>query len=110
MAPKRYNFAGIIGDCRWFGRKSLGTLAQLQEEMKGCKACSLCRSRVKSVPGEGSESAKVMFIGEAPGFHENQHGRPFVGAAGQFLDQLLASIGLDRSQVFIANVVMSPAR
>jgi uracil-DNA glycosylase len=87
------------------GGFAVGNLSELEEEIKACQACTLCKSRVKSVPGEGSEEATVMFIGEAPGFHENQQGRPFVGAAGQFLDQLLASIGLDRSKVFIANVV-----
>jgi uracil-DNA glycosylase family 4 len=57
------------------------------------------------VPGEGAEAADIMFIGEAPGWHEDQQGRPFVGPAGKFLDELLASIGLNRSQVFIANVI-----
>jgi DNA polymerase len=57
------------------------------------------------VPGEGNPHAKILFIGEGPGYHEDQQGRPFVGPAGQFLDELLASIGLKRSDVFIANVV-----
>jgi DNA polymerase len=57
------------------------------------------------VPGEGRIDADVMFIGEAPGYYEDQQGRPFVGAAGQFLEQLLESIGLKRSDVFIANVI-----
>lgn len=57
------------------------------------------------VPGEGAEDAAIMFIGEAPGFHEDQQGRPFVGAAGQFLDNLLHSIGLDRSKVYICNII-----
>jgi DNA polymerase len=60
---------------------------------------------VKAVPGEGPAHADIMFIGEGPGFHENQQGRPFVGAAGQFLDELLNLIGLKREQVFICNVV-----
>lgn len=80
-------------------------LARLNEEVKACQACPLGKSRLNAVPGEGSETATIMFIGEAPGWHENQQGRPFVGAAGQFLEQLLASIGLTRSQVFIANVI-----
>jgi DNA polymerase len=58
-----------------------------------------------AVPGTGAEDAELMFIGEAPGFHEDQQGLPFVGAAGQFLDQLLASIGLSRQVVYIANVI-----
>jgi len=57
------------------------------------------------VPGEGSEDADVLFIGEAPGWHEDQQGRPFVGPAGGFLDELLRSIGLSRKQVYIANVI-----
>jgi DNA polymerase len=57
------------------------------------------------VPGEGPGNAEIMFIGEGPGFHEDQHGRPFVGAAGKLLEELLALIGLKREQVFIANVV-----
>ena len=61
------------------------------------------------MPGEGAENADIMFIGEAPGWHEDQQGRPFVGPAGQFLDQLLASINLKREQVYIANVIKSPA-
>ena len=58
-----------------------------------------------AVPGEGPANASIMFIGEGPGFHENEQGRPFVGAAGRFLEELLASIGMERTQVFIANVV-----
>jgi DNA polymerase len=61
--------------------------------------------RTKVVPGEGAENAEIMFIGEAPGWHEDQQGRPFVGQAGQFLDRLLASINLNRQQVYIANVI-----
>jgi DNA polymerase len=57
------------------------------------------------VPGEGPEDAEIIFIGEAPGFHEDQQGRPFVGAAGQFLEELLDSISLKREEVFIANVI-----
>jgi DNA polymerase len=70
-----------------------------------CTACVLAKTRTKTVPGDGAPDAEILFIGEAPGFHEDQQGRPFVGAAGQFLSELLASIGLDRSRVFIANVV-----
>jgi uracil-DNA glycosylase len=80
-------------------------LAALYEEVRSCRACVLCESRLNAVPGEGCESAGVMFIGEAPGYHENQQGRPFVGAAGQFLDELLESIGLKRKDVYIANVI-----
>ncbi len=70
-----------------------------------CQNCALHHSRIKSVPGEGPKDAKIMFIGEGPGFHENQQGRPFVGQAGKFLDELLSVSGLKRETVFITNVV-----
>jgi DNA polymerase len=65
----------------------------------------LHESRKKSVPGDGPANAEIMFIGEGPGFHENEQGHPFVGAAGKFLDQLLAQAGVTREDVFIGNVV-----
>ena len=81
------------------------SLDSLNNEIKNCTDCELSIQRTKVVPGEGPENASILFIGEAPGWNEDQQGRPFIGAAGQFLDQLLASIGLDRQKVFIANVV-----
>jgi DNA polymerase len=81
------------------------TLAQIAKEVSICTNCALHESRMKSVPGEGPADAEIMFIGEGPGFHENEQGRPFVGASGKFLDQLLAQAGVTRSDVFIANVV-----
>jgi len=81
------------------------TLAQIAKEVSVCTNCALHESRKKSVPGEGPANAEIMFIGEGPGFHENEQGRPFVGAAGKFLDQLLAQAGVTRSEVFIGNVV-----
>lgn len=81
------------------------TLAQIAKEVTVCTNCALHHSRKKSVPGEGPASAEIMFIGEGPGFHENEQGRPFVGAAGQFLDQLLAQAGVTRADVWIGNVV-----
>jgi len=83
----------------------MSALAQLCEEIKACRDCELAKYRTKVVPGEGAEDADLLFIGEAPGWHEDQQGRPFVGPAGQFLDQLLASIGLRREEVYIANVI-----
>ncbi len=85
----------------------MSALTELCEEIARCKRCDLYKSRTRAVPGEGPENARIMFIGEAPGWHEDQQGRPFVGPAGQFLEQLLASIGLKRSQVYITNVVKS---
>lgn len=80
-------------------------LQTLAQAINGCVDCGLHRSRTQAVPGEGSPQAQLMFIGEGPGFNEDQQGRPFIGPAGQFLDELLASIGLARSDVFITNMV-----
>jgi len=80
-------------------------LRVIASEVRACTACKLHLSRKKAVPGEGPANADYMFIGEGPGFHENEQGRPFVGAAGKFLEELLAGIGLSRDQVFIGNVV-----
>jgi len=80
-------------------------LAQIAQEVAVCQKCALHHSRNKAVPGEGPANAEIMLIGEGPGFYENEQGRPFVGAAGKFLDELLASAGLQRSDVWIGNVV-----
>lgn len=80
-------------------------LAQIAKEVSTCTNCALHHSRKKAVPGEGPAQAEIMFIGEGPGFHENEQGRPFVGAAGQFLDQLLEQAGVTRADVWIGNVV-----
>jgi uracil-DNA glycosylase family 4 len=80
-------------------------LESLAAEISRCTRCLLHRGRTKAVPGVGPSNAEIMFIGEAPGFHEDQQGLPFVGAAGNFLDELLESIGLKREEVFIANVI-----
>lgn len=80
-------------------------LQQISEEVSTCTKCQLHHSRKKAVPGEGPADSDIMFIGEGPGFHENEQGRPFVGAAGKFLEELLSDIGLSREEVFIANVV-----
>jgi uracil-DNA glycosylase len=81
------------------------TLAQIAKDVSVCTNCALHEGRKKSVPGDGPATAEIMFIGEGPGFHENEQGRPFVGAAGKFLDQLLAQADVTRADVFIANVV-----
>lgn len=80
-------------------------LTELNKEVVLCRECELSRTRTSVVPGEGAEDADIMFIGEAPGWHEDQQGRPFVGAAGKFLDELLASVNLSRETVYIANVI-----
>src|SRR5581483_8947415 len=80
-------------------------LRGLAADIRACTACPLHRSARQAVPGEGSAESGVFFLGEAPGYNEDVQGRPFVGAAGQLLDELLKGIGLDRSRVFITNVV-----
>ena len=81
------------------------TLGELAREISVCDKCALHETRKKPVPGDGPANAEIMFIGEGPGFHENEQGHPFVGASGKFLDQLLAQAGLSRAGVFICNVV-----
>lgn len=80
-------------------------LAEIREEVSTCKACSLCEGRTNVVFGEGNPHARLMIIGEAPGKNEDLQGKPFVGAAGKFLDELLEVAGLKREDVFIANVL-----
>jgi uracil-DNA glycosylase len=81
------------------------SLEKIAANVRGCPLCKLSRSRKNAVPGEGQLSAKIMFIGEAPGRSEDEKGRPFVGAAGRILDELLKKAGIERSQVFITNIV-----
>lgn len=83
----------------------MNELQAIARQIHSCVDCRLSQGKTLSVPGEGPEQADLMFIGEAPGYNEDQQGRPFVGAAGQFLEQLLASIGFTRQQVFITNLV-----
>ena len=80
-------------------------LSTIREEILHCQKCPLAKGRKNAVPGEGPSSVDIMFIGEGPGYHENQQGKPFVGQAGMFLDELLASADLKREDVFITNVV-----
>jgi DNA polymerase len=80
-------------------------LKQVAAEAAVCTKCDLQYPRKLAVPGEGPANAPIMFIGEGPGFHENEQGRPFVGATGHFLDELLADIQMKRQDVFITNVV-----
>jgi uracil-DNA glycosylase len=81
------------------------TLHALGEQVSACTRCRLAQTRTQVVFGVGNPAADLMFVGEAPGFHEDKQGLPFVGQAGKLLDQLLAGIGLDRSHVYIANVL-----
>ncbi len=81
------------------------TLREVAKEISACAQCPLHHSRKNAVPGEGPADSTMMFIGEGPGFHENEQGRPFVGAAGKYLEELLTKIGMKRADVFITNVV-----
>jgi DNA polymerase len=82
-----------------------GILDEVAAQVTQCEKCQLHFSRKNAVPGEGPANSEIMFIGEGPGFYENEQGRPFVGQAGKFLDELLEMAGLKREQVFICNVV-----
>lgn len=82
-------------------------LEDIAAEIRVCTRCELSKTRTRSVPGEGPADAHLMLIGEAPGWNEDQQGRPFVGAAGKFLEELLGLAGLTRGEVFITNVVKS---
>ena len=77
----------------------------IYEQVRACQKCGLGQGRTLAVPGEGPLDAAIMFIGEGPGYHEDRQGRPFVGAAGKYLSELLAGINLSRSDVYITNVV-----
>src|SRR5919109_3590545 len=81
------------------------SLEKIASEVMGCPLCKLSATRKNAVPGKGQLSAKIMFIGEAPGKNEDDQGKPFVGAAGRILNQALQKAGIKRSQVFITNVV-----
>ena len=81
------------------------SLEKIASEVIGCQLCKLSRSRKNAVPGDGQTSAKVIFIGEAPGKNEDENGKPFVGIAGRILDGALQKVGIERSKVFITNIV-----
>ncbi len=83
----------------------MSALSDLCQQIARCQLCPISRTRTRAVPGEGPEDAEIMFIGEAPGWHEDQQGRPFVGPAGKYLEQLLGLIGLTRQQVYITNII-----
>jgi len=89
-------------DKKWKNEKKLEGLAA---EIRICTKCSLYKSRVKAVPGEGDPKARIFLIGESPGRDENRTGRPFVGRAGKFLDEMLVASKIEREELFITNVV-----
>jgi uracil-DNA glycosylase len=93
--------AGLLGD----EISRLESLDAVAAMIRGCRRCALCQGRTNTVPGEGNPRARLMCVGEGPGATEDETGRPFVGAAGQLLDQILAAIECPRDTVFIANIV-----
>ena len=80
-------------------------LDKISEEVRKCTGCVLCKTRKNAVPGEGSYSARIFFVGEAPGADENAKGRPFVGRAGQLLGRIIVAMGLNRQNVYISNIL-----
>jgi len=80
-------------------------LEAIAEEIKKCRKCVLSNSRTKAVPGEGNADSTIILIGEAPGYWEDRKGRPFVGAAGKVLDEILEKVSLKRTEIFITNVL-----
>ena len=89
----------------FFERENEVTFSMLKKEAKACVRCGLAQTRRTVVFGEGNERADLVFVGEAPGEEEDAQGRPFVGRAGKFLDQMIQRIGLSRKEVFICNVL-----
>ena len=83
----------------------MNSLEEIDAQVRACTDCPLSEGRTHAVPGEGATDSRVIFIGEAPGYQEDQQGRPFVGPAGRLLDELLNTIGLKREDVFIANMI-----
>ena len=81
------------------------TLVELKRDLGNCQLCRLASGRTQVVFGTGNPQATIMFVGEAPGFYEDKQGEPFVGAAGKLLTELLESVGLSRSEIYIANVI-----
>jgi uracil-DNA glycosylase family 4 len=85
--------------------ETIKELEELAEETRQCRKCDLGSLRTNAVPGEGNPSARIMFVGEAPGADEDAQGRPFVGRAGQLLDKIIVGCGLKREDVFICNIL-----
>jgi uracil-DNA glycosylase family 4 len=81
------------------------TIERIADQIRGCPLCELARTRTNAVPGAGDSQARIMLIGEGPGWQEDKEGLPFVGASGKFLTELIASAGLTRDEVFITNIV-----
>ena len=106
QAPDTVSAAGEASGDERRSRIATLTLDALVDDIAGCTACALCKTRRMTVPGVGDPRAQWMFVGEAPGADEDSQGEPFVGAAGQLLDNMLVALGLARTEnVYIANVL-----
>ena len=81
------------------------SLKEIEEEVKKCEKCGLCKTRTNTVFGVGNENADIMFIGEGPGGDEDKEGEPFVGKAGKLMNQAFLGLGINRSKIYIANIV-----
>lgn len=105
--PRRFliSLKGMGIDSYVSQRENVATLPLLRKQVSECRKCPLAATRTNAVFGEGSNRAQLLFIGEAPGEEEDLQGRPFVGRAGKFLDQMIEKIGLRRDEVFICNVL-----
>lgn len=104
--PKKYSIPSTISpDPLLSNSDKKKNIKEISAKVSECHLCDLSKNRIKPVVGEGSLDSLVVFIGEAPGRKENETGRPFVGSAGKLLDRMLSDIGLDRSQVYITNIV-----
>src|SRR3990167_11394490 len=109
MNSEHFRYLAAMGVTPWklntVHSSSPNAWESLQQAVIHCTACGLDKTRTQTVFGVGNRNAKLMIIGEAPGFYEDQKGEPFVGRAGQLLDAMLAAIGLDRNHVYIANIL-----
>ena len=97
-----YNEVGKVELCK---SEKIEELKKLEEQVRKCTKCELCNNRTNVVFGTGDQDADLMFVGEAPGYYEDEQGEPFVGKAGQLLTKIIESIGLKRSDVYIANIL-----
>ena len=104
-APAALDILAHLGERKAAPPAAGETLADIQDDLGACTRCGLCRQRTHIVFGEGDPHASLVFVGEGPGFEEDRSGRPFVGAAGQLLDRIIAAMNLSREKVYIANIV-----
>ncbi len=107
LTPRRKQYLHVMGVQTWepLGESSPAEWAQLRRQVCECALCDLCKTRTQTVFGNGNQAADWMFVGEAPGAEEDRQGLAFVGRAGQLLTAMIAALGMQREQVYIANVL-----